>query len=451
MSVNTKIPDLLKLVDELIFYYTGKHLDSLQKTILIGALQNKSYLQIAQETGYSDSHFKNIGADLFNLLSEITGEKITKKNVKYIFNKNRDYNFISDYMADNLTVNNHNYCGNNNQEKAKDIFKQHRQKAKSNYLDLDEAPTIFNFSNRQSELTILKQFILEDEIKLINIYGLFGMGKSALIRKLVEEIKTEFDYVIWRNLSQELNLLELKKDLQQIFSVTNNQEIVKIFNSFRAYRCLIILDDLQLLFQPNALAGEFSPQYKNYYQFLQKIVTTNHQSCFILISRDKLRSFSVFESQQNPVKSFQLKGLGESAKSILTKHQLQDEESWSKLIELYQGNPLWLNLISLTIKDLFNGSVNQFLNSQNSLFLGDIELILSEYLSILSTSERELIKYCVDNHHFCFSLEDIVNKNNSILPILQSLQRRCLLEKINDKSNKLFQLNSILTTISNEL
>lgn len=58
MPVDAQISDLLKLVDELIFNYTGRQLDSVKKAILTGALNNKNYLQIAQETGYSDSHLK---------------------------------------------------------------------------------------------------------------------------------------------------------------------------------------------------------------------------------------------------------------------------------------------------------------------------------------------------------------------------------------------------------
>lgn len=449
MPVDAQISDLLKLVDELIFNYTGRQLDSVKKAILTGALNNKNYLQIAQETGYSDSHLKNIGAELFNLLSDIAGEKITKKNVKYIFNKTKDNKFISDFKTNNLNVNHFNYCGEKNQDELRQIFKQSQSEVKQKYFDLDEAPIIFNYFNRQSELKILKQFILEEEIKLVNIYGLCGTGKSILARQLVEEIKIkqEFDYIIWRNLSSEINLLELKKDLHNIFSSTQLKPITKLINAFSDYRCLIILDDLQSLFKPIVLAGELLPEFQNYCQFFQKIVTTNHQSCFILISQDKLRSFSIWENQNHPVKSWQINGLGEKAKTILSNHSLKDEEYWLQLIELYQGNPLWLNLICATIKDLFNSSIKQFLTVNNDrIFLGEIELFLKEYLVNLSTIEKELIIYCFNHNLLNFTLPEI-GKYNQDIAIIQSLQRRCLVDKLEKDNQTVFSLNPILSSL----
>jgi len=68
------------------------------------------------------------------------------------------------------------------------------------------------------------------------------------------------------------------------------------------------------LFKPHVLAGELLPEFQDYRQFLEKIAITNHQSCLILISREKLRSFSVWENQNHLVKSWQINGLGEMLK-----------------------------------------------------------------------------------------------------------------------------------------
>lgn len=84
------------------------------------------------------------------------------------------------------------------------------------------------------------------------------------------------------------------------------------------------------------------------------------------------------ETENRHGKTLYLQGLSASETEILATHNLQDREHWTELIQLYGGNPLWLNIIAATIFDLFNGSVSQFL-SYPSFFLGDIEPILNQH------------------------------------------------------------------------
>ncbi|MFM6255913.1 MAG: hypothetical protein ACKPEQ_43420, partial [Dolichospermum sp.] len=71
---------------------------------------------------------------------------------------------------------------------------------------------------RTSEIATLKQWILENKTRLITISGLNDIGKTALTLKLISEIKTEFDYIIYRSFDNIPKLITLKNDLQQFFS-----------------------------------------------------------------------------------------------------------------------------------------------------------------------------------------------------------------------------------------
>ncbi|MDJ0516320.1 MAG: hypothetical protein QNJ74_08695 [Trichodesmium sp. MO_231.B1] len=46
-----------------------------------------------------------------------------------------------------------------------------------------------------------------------------------------------------------------------------------------------------------------------------------------------------------------LGSLGIAAQEICQKHQLADRESREKLINNYQGNPRWLDILATTIKE----------------------------------------------------------------------------------------------------
>ncbi len=79
--------ELLAFAEELISGKSSNYLSDLQRTILLTTLQGsrKTYDQIADECGYSPKYIKqDVAPKLWQLLSEILDQKITKSNVKPI-------------------------------------------------------------------------------------------------------------------------------------------------------------------------------------------------------------------------------------------------------------------------------------------------------------------------------------------------------------------------------
>jgi hypothetical protein len=66
--------------------------------------------------------------------------------------------------------------------------------------DWGEAPDVSTFYGRTTELTTLRQWILQDNCRLVGIIGIGGIGKTALSVKLAEQVQDHFTYVIWRSL-----------------------------------------------------------------------------------------------------------------------------------------------------------------------------------------------------------------------------------------------------------
>lgn len=79
------IEEVLKQAEALVFAQTGRKLEHLQKTVLRGTIQGQTYMEIAEESGFSESHVKNVGHELWNILSSALGEKVTKSNFRAIF------------------------------------------------------------------------------------------------------------------------------------------------------------------------------------------------------------------------------------------------------------------------------------------------------------------------------------------------------------------------------
>jgi hypothetical protein len=90
--------------------------------------------------------------------------------------------------------------------------------AKQPRIDLGDAPEISTFFDRTSELSTLKQWILENRTRLISILGLSGIGKSAIALQLIQHIQYEFDCIIWRSLRDAPPLQTLQTDLIKFLS-----------------------------------------------------------------------------------------------------------------------------------------------------------------------------------------------------------------------------------------
>ncbi|MBD2547970.1 ATP-binding protein, partial [Planktothricoides raciborskii] len=322
--------ELLQWADGIVFAKTEKHLDSVQTAILEGAWQGLKYEDIAKKCHRSKSHIKNIAGELWQTLSALLGEEIHKANSRSVLERkavSSIYNYGNSSQIVNSKINRShiNICGesrqyeeNPKQRSPSDLSSSHSSPTQnySPIIDLIDAPDLSDFYNRNTELNTLKQWILQDQIRLITIYGLSGIGKSVLTRQLIEQIKPEFDYIIWKSLTETPTLSSLKNQLQQFFAQSQNPPLPTIIDYFRNSRCLVILDDLQNLFQSGFLAGQYLTEHKDYGQFWQQIAKNHHQSCVILLSWEKPRELVTLQGEKQSTRTLNLKGLSADAEEI---------------------------------------------------------------------------------------------------------------------------------------
>jgi hypothetical protein len=75
------IQDALEYADRVVFEKTGKHLDDLQASVIIGAIQRQKYDDIAKSMQVSLGYVKDVGYELWSMLSEHFGEEVNKSNL----------------------------------------------------------------------------------------------------------------------------------------------------------------------------------------------------------------------------------------------------------------------------------------------------------------------------------------------------------------------------------
>ncbi len=77
----------IEIVNEAILTKTGKNLNDAEQLVVRGTLANQTYEQIAASADYSVPDLKNVGIKLWKVLSEVFGEKVTKRNLQSVLER----------------------------------------------------------------------------------------------------------------------------------------------------------------------------------------------------------------------------------------------------------------------------------------------------------------------------------------------------------------------------
>jgi hypothetical protein len=328
-----------------------------------------------------------------------------------------------------------------------------------NIADWGEAPEVPVFFGRTAELTSLETWILRDNCRVTAIWGMGGIGKTALSVKLVEKIHVKFEYLIWRSLRHAQPIQPFLSDILRFISDGKEADfnLSYLIDTCKKHRCLIVLDDYETIMRDGELVGPYRPGYEAYAELLERLGGERHQSCAIVISREQPKEIAVLQGEDSPVRSLKLGGMErQAARSLLTARGFTGSEGGLEdLIQQYRGNPSALRIVATTIRELFNGNVSDFLK-QTTLALGDIlRNLLYQQFERLSEMEKDVL-YWLALKRRPASLSELRedmrlhDSASELIDALESLRWRSLIEQAVDKGTVKFVLEPVVMKYVNK-
>jgi len=415
------------VADTVVFNKQGTHLTDIQKIVLRGAWQGYTYEEIADREGYSEKYLKrDVGPRLWKILSEALGEKVSKKNFRTALERR-------------LTL------ANSSHSQLLDM---------NSCQDWGEAVDVNTFYGRTQELATLKQWIIKDRCPLVAIVGMGGIGKTTLSIKLAQQLQDDFEYIIWRSLRHAPPIKDLLAEIVYFLSnqqeknlpETTNGRISLLLKYLRKHPCLLILDGVESILNNDKKDGRHKEEDEEYGRLIKYIGETYHQSCLLLTSREKPKEVALREGEELPTRSLRLIGLDELEGQDILKgkgiYGLEDE--LKKIIQIYGGNPLLLNMISTTIQNIFDSNASEFLKQEIIVF-SDIKEFFDLQIDCLQPIEKEIM-YCLAIELEPVSFQELKSDFGSkiqsleLAEALESLRRRSLVEK----NQGLFTLQFVL-------
>ena len=409
------LSQVITLINQLSLEKRGKGLRDANKLAIRAAWEDIFYREAIDrycgEKKPSETYLSNTaGKEIWDLLSEVYNDRITKKTFRVKLLDLEKQGVISFQASPTNTP-----------------------ESLPQQLPIRPLPHYFGY---EEELENGLETLQQSGILIVS--GVAKSGKSAYCAKLIQLLdENNYDSILWKSLHSKPEIDDVIHEWSHSLGI-QDVSISGLIQFCSSHRCLIVLDQAEQIMSLEDLS-------EDYISFLQRFIEEQNSSSCIMATNSSFEEIIDWQDLGYPIQEIILKGLDrESARALLEHLGLKDEGEWDGLIDKYRGNPYALINVSRLCLDNFGGSLKSYLASQ-STWIGTSFINAFDQLLDLGKSQlnRKIIEF-LNEKRKAVPIDDIIQElidlgysqsSNEILTQLNSLVSQHLVERI-EKSGK---------------
>jgi tetratricopeptide (TPR) repeat protein len=337
----------LAWLDGLVLTQTGDRLSELQRTLIEQVWQGRTYPEIADRYGCTEGHAKDVGSDLWKLLSEVLGDRITKKNLRIA---------LARHVQSSLDVS-------------------------AQAVESPAEPS--NFVGRTGAIAHLDALVAQ-RAKVIVIQGEGGLGKTTLAQHYLQAKGFELVLELLmakepQNITPAERVVEewLKQDFQDETGLGFGISLERLKRHLRQRRVGILIDNLEPALDAQ---GQFLPHHRHYVDLLSVLASTQGQGVTLVTSRDRLCEPAIATHH------YRLPGLALLPwQQFFAPHMPVHEPTLQVMHHAYGGNAKAMGILAGAIQFEYEGDMAAYWHQSQDALLAptDLKNLIDSQLSRL--------------------------------------------------------------------